>query len=162
MVNLLSRFRTMRQERATRLAQKQLDESLAAFVVPQNAYVLILSTSLQPKGTEPSLVANLLRYKLERDGVETRIAQTNAEALSKMRLAKPCVLVTALIPYRVDGLSLLASVRGDPELADIPIVLLRSKERNETLPDLEKEGKTVYFSVPCPPQELVAVVRDLM
>ena len=153
MLNVLSRFRAMRQEKADRLAQKQLDESLAAFVVPQNPYVLILFFSH---------TARLLQVNLECTGVETRMVQTNSEALAKMRIIKPQVLITALIPYRADGLDLLAAVRGDPELAGISVVMLRSKEQDKTSPDVEKEGKTVYFSVPCPPQEFVAVVRDLM
>ena len=66
----------------------------------------------------------LLRTYLEEDGYRTAEASDGAEGLSLARELRPALITLDLRMPNVDGLNMLGQLRSDPELADIPVVVV--------------------------------------
>jgi CheY-like chemotaxis protein len=54
----------------------------------------------------------------------TRMASSGREALALMRLSRPTLVLAEWEMPEMDGLELLRAVRADPQLADVPVVLV--------------------------------------
>jgi CheY-like chemotaxis protein len=72
---------------------------------------------------DPSLLDSLSRL-LARDGYHVRCAQDGEEGLALARELRPGIIVLDILLPRKDGWEVLGALKGDPELADIPVVLL--------------------------------------
>lgn len=70
---------------------------------------------------EPGIV-DFLRFALDDHGYRVRIARDGAEALAEVQRERPDFVLTDLMMPRVDGWELSASLRGDEELRDVPII----------------------------------------
>ncbi|HEX6347397.1 ATP-binding protein [Umezawaea sp.] len=80
-------------------------------------------------------------------------------ALRQARDKRPhLVLSDVMLPGR-DGLSLLADLRADPDLARVPVVLLTARAGSESTVEGLRLGADDYVVKPFDPVELVARVR---
>jgi signal transduction histidine kinase/DNA-binding response OmpR family regulator len=80
-------------------------------------------------------------------------------ALRQARDKRPhLVLSDVMLPGR-DGLSLLADLRADPDLARVPVVLLTARAGSESTVEGLRGGADDYVVKPFDPVELVARVR---
>lgn len=150
----LARIKERKKEQVRQLHQKQLEDSIAAFEPPTCPYVLLMYVGYY---------ARLIQVNLERGGLEIRIAHTNIEALAKMEIATPRVLICYTGICESSGAELLKSVRSDPKFADVSVVVVAQREnQNEMLPDMKQLGATECFPLPFPPLEFVAAVCRLM
>lgn len=77
-------------------------------------------------------IRTLVREALAPDGVEVLEAADGAEALALLRAEHPDALVLDLVMPDVDGFSVLAELQNDPELRDVPVVVLTGKDLSET------------------------------
>lgn len=107
---------------------------------------------------EPSIVLSL-QVLLQKAGYEVRVARNGEEAIQAVQAAKPdLILLDAMMPKR-DGFDVCQSLRADPALADMPIIMLTAKSR-----DVERQkgmalGATDYITKPFSTRDLVATVR---
>lgn len=67
----------------------------------------------------------------ETGGYRTRRAYDGEEGLASMRRHRPDVVLLDLIMPGVDGFQVLAEMRSDPTLADIPVILLTATSYKE-------------------------------
>ena len=70
--------------------------------------------------------AQQLLYLLEQAGYETRAAGDGVAALKLAREQPPDLVLTDVVMPRMDGYTLCRSIKGDPELHDVPVILLTS------------------------------------
>jgi chemotaxis protein histidine kinase CheA/CheY-like chemotaxis protein len=114
--------------------------------------------------------ANVRRYlamTLARSGFLTEQVQDGAEAIAFLRQrfahnSNIDVVITDLEMPRMDGFKLLASIREDPELQKLPIVVLSGKN-NENDQKLALDlGANAYFSKPYREEELVKTLLQLV
>lgn len=97
---------------------------------------------------------------LEREGFVTDCAFNGAEALAKIKAAKPDLIVLDQMMPEVDGLTFLSGIRRFPKWREIPVIMLtgnRDRANNmkaQTLGVKEYMLKAEY-SVP----ELIARIR---
>jgi DNA-binding response OmpR family regulator len=61
---------------------------------------------------------------LERAGYAVEMAFDGAEALAAIRRTRPDLVVTDIVMPEMDGFELLSALRRDPDLQDIPCVVL--------------------------------------
>ena len=69
-----------------------------------------------------------LRTVLERNGWSVREAEDGAEALDRVREATPRLVLLDLTMPVMDGFSFLHRLRGMPECAEIPVVVLSARD----------------------------------
>jgi CheY-like chemotaxis protein len=72
--------------------------------------------------------------KLKQAGFEVRVAVDGEEALAMAREQSPDLLLLDLLMPRRDGLSVLATLRGDPKTKAIPVVIMSNSSK-----DLERQ-----------------------
>ncbi|MBE0591373.1 MAG: response regulator, partial [Gemmatimonadales bacterium] len=68
-------------------------------------------------------VRELMQRYLEREGFEVLTAANGVEALARARESHPAAITLDVMMPDIDGWTVLAALKGDPALADIPVVL---------------------------------------
>ncbi|WP_137392382.1 hybrid sensor histidine kinase/response regulator [Rhodoligotrophos defluvii] len=71
---------------------------------------------------------DMLRRTLMREGWTVREAVNGAAGLAEAAAAKPSVILLDLMMPEVDGFEVLAKLRQDPHLRDIPVIVVTAKE----------------------------------
>ncbi|MGQ9365419.1 ATP-binding protein [Azospirillum sp. ST 5-10] len=79
-------------------------------------------------------------------------------ALAAVRAARPDLLLTDVMMPRLDGFGLVRAVRGDPALADLPIILLSARAGEDESIEGFEVGADDYLVKPFSARELVARV----
>ena len=110
---------------------------------------------------EPDIV-ELVRYHLEKAGIECVHAADGGTALRLVRECRPDVLILDLMLPGMDGLEVCRALRRDPATARLPIIMLTAKaEEVDRVVGLEV-GADDYVVKPFSPRELVARVGALL
>jgi two-component system phosphate regulon response regulator PhoB len=110
---------------------------------------------------EPDIV-ELVRYHLEKAGIECVHASDGGAALRLVRERRPDVLILDLMLPGMDGLEVCRALRRDPATARLPIIMLTAKaEEVDRVVGLEV-GADDYVVKPFSPRELVARVGALL
>ena len=110
---------------------------------------------------EPRIV-QIARDYLERAGFHVVSAGDGERALSITRAERPSLIVLDLMLPGLDGLDVTRSLRRDPLLVDVPIIMLTARvEEADKLVGLEL-GADDYLTKPFSPRELVARVRAVL
>lgn len=107
---------------------------------------------------EPGIV-DIAEANLEGHGYCVLAAYNGEEALQKIRLEKPDLVVLDVLLPGMDGWEVLEQIEADPELSGIPVIMLTALARNEhALRGLET-GAVEYMTKPFYPEDLVAAVK---
>jgi two-component system alkaline phosphatase synthesis response regulator PhoP len=111
---------------------------------------------------EPHIV-EIVRDYLKQAGYRVVTASDGQTALTLARHERPDLIVLDLmLPGGLDGLDVCRSLRQDPGLADLPIIMLTARvEETDKLIGLEL-GADDYVTKPFSPRELVARVRAVL
>lgn len=70
----------------------------------------------------------LLRYDFEKAGHEVIEASNGADALKVLQSCHPHVIITDMMMPVMSGMELVRHMRGDPDLADIPIACVSGND----------------------------------
>ena len=117
-------------------------------------------------GEHPSLLLvedsttmrDYISYILRRGGhFDVVDVETAEEGLSIILQEKPSVIVTDQVLPGMNGTSFIATIRSNPKLSDIPIVLLTSEEKMEI--EALRTGADGYIEKPVDPDLLLARVN---
>jgi signal transduction histidine kinase/DNA-binding response OmpR family regulator len=103
-------------------------------------------------------VRDVLQRFLVREGFSVVTAAGGVEALRWARELRPAAITLDVLMPDLDGWTVLAALKGDPVLADIPVILvtiLDEKNRGYAL------GATEYLVKPIDRDRLIGVLRTL-
>ncbi len=107
-----------------------------------------------------------VRIVLERHGYRVLEASNAPAGLALMRAELPdLVLLDAMMSYELAGIGTIRTVRSDPQLAHIPLILISavlSEDEDRFLPADERNMVDRFLSKPISPDELVAEVGNLL
>jgi two-component system alkaline phosphatase synthesis response regulator PhoP len=111
---------------------------------------------------EPHIV-EIVRDYLKQAGYRVVTTGDGQTALTLARHERPdLVVLDLMLPGGLDGLDVCRSLRQDPGLADVPIIMLTARvEETDKLIGLEL-GADDYVTKPFSPRELVARVRAVL
>jgi CheY-like chemotaxis protein len=105
------------------------------------------------------------RIVLESHGYEVRTAATAELALRLMRQEKPDVaLLDVMMSYVLDGIQLTRQMCDDPELRNIPVIMISaivSREEAGAFPTDECVSVKAFMTKPVDPGELLRQVAKL-
>ncbi|MBN2842262.1 MAG: response regulator transcription factor [Sedimentisphaerales bacterium] len=107
-------------------------------------------------------VLELLEYNLKKEGYRTEKAVSGEEALQKVRITNPDLIVLDLMLPGIDGLSVCKSLKNDSKTQNIPIIMLTAKgEEADIVVGLEL-GADDYMTKPFSPKVLLARLKRLL
>jgi DNA-binding NarL/FixJ family response regulator len=110
---------------------------------------------------EPNLltaIAAVLRGK----GFEVTTARNGKDAMLQIARSLPDLIVSDVRMPVMDGYRLARQLRGAPHTKLIPIVFLTAKDETEDRIEGFRAGVDVYLTKPFEPDELLAVVQNIL
>ena len=110
---------------------------------------------------EPNIV-RLIQVNLERHGYQVETANNGAQALEKIKANRPDLLVSDVMMPEMDGFELMANVRRDPSLMDLPVIMLTAKAQDRDVMEGYKTGADMYLTKPFNPAELLQFVKRIL
>ncbi|HEX2824969.1 MAG TPA: response regulator [Burkholderiales bacterium] len=103
-------------------------------------------------------VREFMRRFLERQGYGVITAANGVEALARAKEQRPAAITLDVMMPDIDGWTVLAAIKGDPALHDIPVILITivdEKQRGYTL------GAADYLVKPVNRERLATVLRTV-
>ncbi|WOD38853.1 response regulator transcription factor [Nodosilinea sp. E11] len=110
---------------------------------------------------EPGLREAVQAY-LEDSGFAVRSASNAKEGWDLLQQETPDVLISDIMMPQVDGYAFLAQVREDIRFKGLPVLFLTARGMTSDRIQGYNAGCDAYLSKPFDPEELVAVVTNLM
>jgi len=120
----------------------------------QKAKVLIVDD-------EPNNV-DFLEQALEDSGYQLITAVNGQEALNKIQSEQPDLILLDLNMPIMDGFTVLAKVKEDPNLRDIPVIIISSEHESKSVVKGIKQGAEDYLTKPVNAELLVKKVKDFL
>src|SRR5881398_674687 len=103
-------------------------------------------------------VCDVMGRYLEREGFAVRTATGGREGLRLARELHPAAITLDInMPY-LDGWTVPAAIKGDPQLADIPVVLVTIEDNRSRGYSL---GATEYMTKPIDRERLISLLQDI-
>ncbi|KPQ40046.1 MAG: response regulator [Phormidium sp.] len=110
---------------------------------------------------EPGLREAVQAY-LSQSGFTVDVATNGQEGWDKLQQDIPDLVITDIMMPEVDGYQLLKQMREDPRLKSIPVVFLTARGMTSDRIQGYQARCDAYISKPFDPDELVAVVENLL
>ncbi len=104
-------------------------------------------------------IRDILTRVLVAEGIRPVTAADGAEGLTLAKQCQPDLIILDVMMPRVDGWSVLASLKADNELADIPVIMQSVKDDHDLGFML---GASEYLVKPVDRQKLVSMLRRYM
>ena len=109
-------------------------------------------------------IRRLIRVSLELDGFEVVEAVDGPEALEMLQALSqplPDVITLDVVMPRRDGWWMVSSIRADPRLAHIPIVMVTASAQFHDRVQAERASVNEFLAKPFDPEELVTKIVAL-
>lgn len=123
----------------------------------------------QPSITNSIMVVeddpNILRqieFNLRSHGYTVVTAISGVDALRQMLLQRPSLLITDIMMPEMDGYELVAALRRDRLLGDLPVIMLTARTSEDDMVQGYTSGTDLYLTKPFDPAELIAFVERIL
>lgn len=123
----------------------------------------------QPSITNSIMVVeddpNILRqieFNLRSHGYTVVTAISGVDALRQMLLERPSLLITDIMMPEMDGYELVAALRRDQLLGDLPVIMLTARTSEDDMLEGYTSGTDLYLTKPFDPAELIAFVERIL
>ena len=110
---------------------------------------------------EPGLRESVQAY-LEDSNFEVRVASNATEGWDMLQQETPNVLISDIMMPQVDGYQFLKQVRDDVRFQGLPVVFLTARGMTSDRIQGYNAGADAYLAKPFDPEELVAIVSNLI
>ena len=107
-------------------------------------------------------IASVVKYYLELEGFEVRLAADGLIGLELALNERPHVIVADVNMPGMDGFAMLKALRADPRTRDVAIAMLTSEESVESEAQAFAAGADDYILKPVEPRRLAARVKSLV
>jgi signal transduction histidine kinase len=98
--------------------------------------------------------------RLLQPGYDVEAVGDGQQAMTAVRRLRPDLVLSDVMMPRMDGFGLLAGIRADPALRDLPVVLLSARAGEEARVEGLDAGADDYLVKPFSARELLARVRS--
>ncbi|MBP7732483.1 MAG: response regulator [Caldisericia bacterium] len=104
-------------------------------------------------------IAKLIKFVLESNGYEVRIADDGETAISAIMDKKPDLVVLDLMLPTISGFDVLQNIRESMGITDLPVIVLTCRGQKEDRDKAIKLGATEYLTKPFSPTSLVNTLK---
>mgnify|MGYP001292024582 CR=1 FL=1 len=107
-------------------------------------------------------IRQMVSFTLKSAGYEVTEASDGAEGLEKAKGKRFQLVLTDQNMPRMDGLTLVKSLRALPQYAAVPILILTTESSDAMKTQGREAGATGWLVKPFDPQKLIEVVRKVI
>jgi len=108
-------------------------------------------------------IAKMIASRLGASGYDMTVANGGEEALRKVQIVKPDLIILDVVMPDLDGGEVCARLRQDEKTREIPIIFLTALKTKEDDVNLGKDiGRHTIFAKPFDPKELLGTVREML
>ncbi len=109
----------------------------------------------------PDLV-EILRITLEWKGFNVKCAYSGKDLFAGLEKQKPDLILLDIMMPKMDGLEVLARLKGNPATASIPVILLTEKADDEDVQIGYKMGADYYITKPFTPTQVLDGIKAVL
>ena len=110
---------------------------------------------------EPSNIF-LLEGLLSAEGFAVSTAFNGREALVKVKTEAPDVVLLDIMMPEITGIDVLEKLKSDPEVSDIPVIMVTAKSEAEDVAEALGKGAVEYIKKPINEIEMLARLRTIL
>ena len=108
-------------------------------------------------------MARFIRLNLEHDGFQVIEAFRGLQAIQALRDHMPDLVILDVMMPDLDGFGLLESVRSDPRLREIPVIIFTAGDLNETQRErLAEFSQTMLYKSSFKEEELLTSIEHVL
>ena len=96
------------------------------------------------------------------EGYEIDVAHDGIDAIDKIALKRPDLVLLDIMMPRMDGIECCRRIKTDDRLKDIKVVIVTTKSEYERVKEAFAAGCDDYITKPIDKNELIAKLHDLM
>ncbi len=104
----------------------------------------------------------LISHYLQESGYSVISAISAKEALKKVSECRPDVIITDVVMPGMSGFELCRSVKKEPGLETVPIIICTSKNQDIDRFWAMRQGASAYLTKPFTREQLLTVVQSVM
>jgi DNA-binding response OmpR family regulator len=117
----------------------------------QTAKVLVIDD-------EPE-ITDIVETFLTESGYTVAVENTATEAVQKALDFKPDVILLDIMMPQMDGYDVCQQLKGDPKLANVPVIFLTGKDRSDDMGRSFKAGGDMFIKKPFSCERLLEIVN---
>ena len=110
---------------------------------------------------DDAAVSYMIAQILRAEGYESAIAAEGRIALSMLRSNSFDMVILDVMLPGMDGISILKSIREEPDLNGVPVLMLSAKTDDATTWAGWRAGCDYYMTKPFDPDELLTILKRL-
>jgi adenylate cyclase len=103
---------------------------------------------------------DVLQQELEELNYQILTAANGQEALDKIKRHQPDLILLDLMMPVLDGFGVLAEIKGDNSLRDIPVIIVSAADDSKSIVKGIKQGADDYITKPIDPDHLKKKVKE--
>ena len=108
---------------------------------------------------DEEIMLDLLSKKLTQEGYDVSEARNGIEGIQRIREIKPDIVLLDIIMPKMGGLEVLKEKRKDPDIKDIPVIIISNSGQPVELDKAQKLGASDWLiKTEFDPQEVVRKV----
>jgi len=107
-------------------------------------------------------IRELIAFTLRFAGYDVVLTNNGAEALEKVEVEKPDLVILDVRMPRMTGYEVCRRMKEDPETEDIPVVFLSAKGQDREVQEGYESGAEEYIIKPFVPDELIVQVKRIL
>ncbi len=112
---------------------------------------------------DDSFLSQMYSEKLESEGFKVVLATNGIEAIDKMKLEKPDLVLLDLIMPKKDGFEVLSDKISIPEIKDIPVIVLTNLSQNAEIKKCYDLGaKDFMIKAYFVPSEIISKIKTIL
>jgi DNA-binding response OmpR family regulator len=112
---------------------------------------------------DDSYISDMYKIKLESENFEVVIANDGIVGIKILEKQKPDIILLDIVMPKVDGFSVLKTIKKNSELKEIPVILLTNLSQKESVErgfELGADGYIIkaHFT----PSEVIGKIKDIL
>ena len=106
-------------------------------------------------------IQEFMKIVIEREGFQTMIASNGAVGLEIAKAYKPDLIITDIMMPQMDGYQMIRKLQEDGETRTIPVMIISSKQMDQSTKDMLKMEPNVkdFVEKPVKPSALSAQIH---
>ena len=108
-------------------------------------------------------LAEIYQKKFEMEGFKVSVANNGEKGLQDIKKKKPDIVLLDILLPKMDGFAVLEEAKKDPEVKDIPIILLTNLgQKDDVQRGLDKGAADYLIKTHFKPSEVVDKVKKVL